>query len=126
MRDRTKIIGGKRFYYHGWCSEESTARAIVENRPQDLVEVIQGFSHNVPLAMGWQVWRRKRPLDLASFITITELGPDHRLVKVERRGRIFAEVYAQPFPSLVSAWSDYRHDPKAFRPYDESAGRFLK
>jgi hypothetical protein len=63
---------------------------------------------------------------LESPVVITAHGSSHKLVRVYRDGRVFAAVYAEPFPSPQSAWSDYLADPAPFRPYDVSVGRFLQ
>ena len=50
----------------------------------------------------------------------------HRVAKVESRGRIYAVTYAEPFPSVAEVKALWRTERKAFRPYDETTGRYLR
>jgi hypothetical protein len=49
----------------------------------------------------------------------------HRIAKVQSRGRIYAMTYAEPFPTEDDVRHAWKDDRKAFRPYDESAGRYV-
>jgi hypothetical protein len=53
-------------------------------------------------------------------------SPQHQLVKaVTRRGYVYAVTTAEPFPSLEEAQQWWKEGRKAFRPFDESTGRYL-
>jgi hypothetical protein len=52
-------------------------------------------------------------------------SPCHQIATVEYDGRLYALTYAEPFPTeaeIVQLWWDER---RAFRPYDETTGRYL-
>jgi hypothetical protein len=50
---------------------------------------------------------------------------NHKIVKAVTRGRVYAVTTAEPFPSLEEAQQWWKEDCKAFRPYDETTGRYL-
>ena len=50
---------------------------------------------------------------------------NHRIVKLQSRGRIYGVTYAEPFPTEDEVRALWRTERKAFRPYDESTGRYL-
>jgi hypothetical protein len=50
----------------------------------------------------------------------------HKLVKVVSRGRVYAVTFAEPFPMVEEARELWRTDRHAFRPYDETTGRYLR
>ncbi len=52
-------------------------------------------------------------------------SPNHRIAKVQSRGRIYAVTYAEPFPTEEDVRALWRPERTAFRPYDESTGRYL-
>ena len=58
-------------------------------------------------------------------------GQEYKLVTVERRGFVYAMVYAEPFPTEAEVRLDFtadrRHHKKnrAFRPFDTSTRRFI-
>ena len=49
----------------------------------------------------------------------------HKIVKVISRGRVYAVTYAEPFPSEDEVRELWRTERRAFRPYDETTGRYL-
>jgi len=52
-------------------------------------------------------------------------SPDHKIVKAISRGRVYAVTYAEPFPSEEDVRQLWRTERRAFRPYDETTGRYL-
>jgi hypothetical protein len=52
-------------------------------------------------------------------------SPKHQVATVQSRGRIYAVTYAEPFPTEDAVRSLWRAERKAFRPYDETTGRYL-
>jgi hypothetical protein len=52
-------------------------------------------------------------------------SPAHTIVKAISRGRVYAVTFAEPFPTIEEAQQLWREDRKAFRPYDETTGRYL-
>lgn len=46
--------------------------------------------------------------------------------KCIKGGRVYAATYAEPFPTKETALADYKSDPKAFEPYNETAGEYCK
>ncbi len=50
---------------------------------------------------------------------------DHRIATVQSRGRIYAVTYAEPFPTEEHVRALWRTERTAFRPYDESTGRYV-
>jgi hypothetical protein len=52
-------------------------------------------------------------------------SPAHKIVKAVSRGRVYAVTSAEPFPTLEEAQQWWKDDRKAFRPYDETTGRYL-
>jgi len=42
------------------------------------------------------------------------------------RGRVYAVTYAEPFPTVEDARELWRTERRAFRPYDETTGRYLR
>jgi hypothetical protein len=53
-------------------------------------------------------------------------SPAHRVATAESRGRIYAVTYAEPFPSVEAVQQLWRTERRAFRPYDETTGRYLR
>ncbi len=49
----------------------------------------------------------------------------HKVVKVQSRGRIYAVTYAEPWPTEEEVRDLWRTERQAFRPYDETTGRYL-
>jgi hypothetical protein len=49
----------------------------------------------------------------------------HKIVKVVSRGRVYAVTFAEPFPTEAEARQLWREERRAFRPFDESTGRYL-
>jgi|GEM_PF-3911211 hypothetical protein len=58
-------------------------------------------------------------------VEIIDWGTNHKLVKIYKRGRVYATTYAEPFPTKESALNDYYENPKLFAPFDEATGRYL-
>ena len=52
-------------------------------------------------------------------------SPAHKLVKVISRGRVYAVTCAEPFPTVEEVQQWWQEERKAFRPYDETMGRYL-
>jgi hypothetical protein len=53
-------------------------------------------------------------------------SPAHKLVKASTATRVYAVTFAEPFPSQAEAEALWRDDRRAFRPYNESTGRYIK
>jgi hypothetical protein len=53
-------------------------------------------------------------------------SPAHRIVKAISRGRVYAVTFAEPCPTVEEAREFWRTDRRAFRPYDETTGRYLR
>jgi hypothetical protein len=53
-------------------------------------------------------------------------SPVHKIVKAISCGRVYAVTSAEPFPTLEEAQQLWREDRKAFRPYDETTGRYCR
>jgi len=49
----------------------------------------------------------------------------HKIVKAISRGRVYAVTFAEPFPTVEEARQLWHEERKAFRPYDETTGRYL-
>lgn len=49
---------------------------------------------------------------------------DHKLIRVEVEGRVYALSHAEPFPSLEEAREIWETDRQAFTAYDETTGTF--
>ena len=49
----------------------------------------------------------------------------HKIVKAISRGRVYAVTFAEPFPPEAEARQLWREERRAFRPFDESTGRYL-
>jgi hypothetical protein len=47
-------------------------------------------------------------------------------VKAVSRGRVYAVTFAEPFPTDEEAQQLWRDERRAFRPYDEMTGRYLR
>ena len=64
----------------------------------------------------------------SATITITAhpTSAAHRLVTAVSRGRVYAVTFAEPFPSVEEARQLWREERRAFRPYDETTGRYLR
>jgi len=58
-------------------------------------------------------------------VVIVDRGPHHKLVKIYKKGRVYAATYAEPFPTKESALADYLRDPRKFEPFDESTMSYL-
>lgn len=58
-------------------------------------------------------------------VVIVDRGPRHKLVKIYKRGRVYAATYAEPFPTKESALADYLRNPRNFKPFDESSMTYL-
>ncbi len=58
-------------------------------------------------------------------VVIVDRGPRHKLVKIYKRGRVYAATYAEPFPTEESALADYMLNPRKFEPFDESSMKYL-
>ncbi len=58
-------------------------------------------------------------------VVIVDRRPHHKLVKIYKKGRVYAATYAEPFPTRESALEDYRRNPKKFQPFDESSMTYL-
>jgi hypothetical protein len=52
-------------------------------------------------------------------------SPAHKIVKAISRGRVYAVTFAEPFPTVEEARQLWREERRAFRPYDETTGRYL-
>jgi hypothetical protein len=52
-------------------------------------------------------------------------SPAHTIVKAISRGRVYAVTFAEPFPTEAEARQLWREERRAFRPFDESTGRYL-
>lgn len=50
----------------------------------------------------------------------------HKLVKAITRGRVYAVTFAEPFPTVEAVQALWRENRKAFRPYDETTGRYCR
>jgi hypothetical protein len=50
----------------------------------------------------------------------------HKIVKAISRGRVYAATFAEPFPTVEEAQQLWREERRAFRPYDETTGRYLE
>jgi len=50
----------------------------------------------------------------------------HKIVKAISRGRVYAVTFAEPFPTVEEAQQLWRAERRAFRPYDESTGRYVE
>jgi len=59
-------------------------------------------------------------------ITAHPHSPTHQLAKVIVRGRVYAVTFAEPFPTAADVRQLWRTDRRAFRPYDESSGHYLR
>ena len=53
-------------------------------------------------------------------------SPAHKIVKAISRGRVYAVTFAEPFPTVEDARELWRTERRAFRPYDETTGRYLR
>ena len=53
-------------------------------------------------------------------------SPAHKIVKAVSRGRVYAVTFAEPFPTDEEAQQLWRDERRAFRPYDEMTGRYLR
>ena len=54
-------------------------------------------------------------------------SPNHKIVKaVTARGYVYAVTTAEPFPTQAEAEQWWKDDRKAFEPYDETTGRYLR
>ena len=53
-----------------------------------------------------------------------EVLSQHKLVKIIKGGRVYAATYAEPFPTKETALADYKSNPKAFEPYNETTGEY--
>ena len=51
---------------------------------------------------------------------------NHKIVKAISRGRVYAVTFAEPFPTVEEAQQLWREERRAFRPYDETTGRYLE
>ncbi len=49
----------------------------------------------------------------------------HRIATVQSRGRLYAVTYAEPFPTEEDVREVWRTARRAFRPYDETTGRYV-
>lgn len=49
----------------------------------------------------------------------------HKIVKIIKNGRVYACHYAEPFPTFEKALADYKADPKAFVPFNETTGQYI-
>lgn len=58
-------------------------------------------------------------------ITAHPTSASHKLVKVIASGRVYAVTFAEPFPSEREVRELWRTERRAFRPYDETTGRYL-
>ncbi len=58
-------------------------------------------------------------------VVIVDRGPHHKLVKIYKKGRVYAATYAEPFPTEESALADYLRNPRIFEPFDESSMTYL-
>ncbi len=58
-------------------------------------------------------------------VVIVDREPQHKLVKIYKRGRVYAATYAEPFPTKESALADYLRNPRNFKPFDESSMTYL-
>lgn len=52
-------------------------------------------------------------------------SPAHKIVKAIARGRVYAVTFAEPFPTREEARQLWREERRAFRPFDETTGRYL-
>ena len=50
----------------------------------------------------------------------------HKVVKAIMRGRVYAVTFAEPFPTIEEAQQLWREERRAFRPYDETTGCYLR
>ncbi|SRR6266851_2206255 len=64
---------------------------------------------------------------MAVQIAITTLptSATYKLIKVISRGRVYAITAAEPFPSEEDVRELWRTERRAFRPYNETTGRYL-
>jgi hypothetical protein len=66
---------------------------------------------------------------MAASLTIEIINhptsPAHKIVKAISRGRVYAVTFAEPFPTEDEARQLWREERRAFRPFDESTGRYL-
>jgi len=53
-------------------------------------------------------------------------SPAHKIVKALSRGRVYAVTFAEPFPTEEEARQLWRDERRAFRPYDETTGRYVE
>ena len=51
---------------------------------------------------------------------------DHRIATVQARGRLYAITYGEPFPTEEIIRELWKTERRAFRPYDETMGRYLR
>lgn len=58
-------------------------------------------------------------------VVIVDKGSHHKLVKIYKKGRVYAATYAEPFPTKESALADYLRNPRKFQPFDESSMTYL-
>ena len=58
-------------------------------------------------------------------ITPHPTSDHHQLVLVEWKGQVYALTYAEPFPTEKEIRELWRHERKAFRPYDTTRGLSL-
>jgi hypothetical protein len=63
-----------------------------------------------------------RKIDLQGREAISQ----HKLVKIYRNGRCYADTYAEPFPTKESALADYKANPWSFQPYNEATGEYCR
>ncbi|MDD4984672.1 MAG: DUF192 domain-containing protein [Dehalococcoidales bacterium] len=58
-------------------------------------------------------------------VVIVDRDPHHKLVKIYKKGHVYAATYAEPFPTKESALADYLRNPRKFEPFDESTMSYL-
>lgn len=67
---------------------------------------------------------------MAAALTITIMphptSATHKLATVRTRTRVYAVTYAEPYPTEAEIQQLWAEDRKAFRPYDETCGRYVR
>ncbi len=129
----TRRWGGHVFKFynrHGAYGQRKEAKALAIEDANELRQ--EGFLARVTFERQdygiWAVvWKGPRLGPVAKV----EIIPDpfhpqtHRLVKINRGGRIVAATYAEPFPTPMEALRDFRQTPRDFRPYSETTGTYV-
>lgn len=113
------------------CWDFRGIRAFVMCQAWDIME--KEKRTKLPVGEAWAQARKSCVMERPSLLyqptmpraQITDLDKKHKLAKVYNHGRVYAAIYAEPYPTEESALQDYRDNPRSYRPFDESSGKFL-